>query len=122
MRPLFVSVVVSRSIGDDARPRSRSRPHARGDFSGRAKCSWRDQVLRGLLSIARVRPAWQAVLRPLPDDPVVAVVAVVAAVADRLGRSPAQLLLRWCVQRGIPVITKSTHRDRIAEEAQVFEW
>ncbi len=52
----------------------------------------------------------------LLDDP------VVAGIAARLGRSPAQVLLRWCVQRGIPVITKSTHRDRIAENAQVFEF
>jgi diketogulonate reductase-like aldo/keto reductase len=48
--------------------------------------------------------------------------AVVVGIADRRGRSPAQLLLRWCVQRGIPVITKSTHRDRIAENAQVFDF
>jgi diketogulonate reductase-like aldo/keto reductase len=46
---------------------------------------------------------------------------VVADIADRLERSPAQVLLRWCVQRGIPVITKSTHRDRIAENAEVFD-
>jgi diketogulonate reductase-like aldo/keto reductase len=47
---------------------------------------------------------------------------VVAGIADRLGRSPAQVLLRWSVQRGIPVVTKSTHRDRIAENARVFEF
>jgi diketogulonate reductase-like aldo/keto reductase len=47
---------------------------------------------------------------------------VVVGVADRRGRSPAQVLLRWCVQRGIPVIAKSTHRDRIAENAQVFDF
>ena len=47
---------------------------------------------------------------------------VVIGIADRLGRSPAQVLLRWCVQRGIPVITKSTHRDRLAENAQVFDF
>jgi len=47
---------------------------------------------------------------------------VVVGIADRRGRSPAQVLLRWCVQRGIPVITKSTHRDRIAENAQVFDF
>ena len=47
---------------------------------------------------------------------------VVTGIADRLGRTPAQILLRWCVQRGIPVITKSTHRDRIAENAQIFEF
>jgi diketogulonate reductase-like aldo/keto reductase len=45
---------------------------------------------------------------------------VVADIADRLGRSPAQVLLRWCVQRGIPVVAKSTHRDRIAENAQIL--
>jgi 2,5-diketo-D-gluconate reductase A len=47
---------------------------------------------------------------------------VVASIAGRLGRRPAQILLRWCVQRGIPVITKSTHRDRIAENAHIFDF
>jgi 2,5-diketo-D-gluconate reductase A len=47
---------------------------------------------------------------------------VVTRIAERLGRTPAQVLLRWCVQRGIPVITKSTHRDRIAENAHVFDF
>jgi 2,5-diketo-D-gluconate reductase A len=47
---------------------------------------------------------------------------VVVEIADRLERTPAQILLRWCVQRAIPVITKSTHRDRIAENAQVFDF
>jgi diketogulonate reductase-like aldo/keto reductase len=47
---------------------------------------------------------------------------LVAAIAERLGQSPAQVLLRWCIQRGIPVIAKSTHRDRIAENAQVFDF
>jgi diketogulonate reductase-like aldo/keto reductase len=32
----------------------------------------------------------------------------VAAIAADAGRTPAQVLLRWSVQRGIPVITKST--------------
>jgi 2,5-diketo-D-gluconate reductase A len=47
---------------------------------------------------------------------------VVMGIADRIGRTPAQVLLRWCVQRGIPVITKSTHRDRIAENAHIFDF
>jgi len=47
---------------------------------------------------------------------------VVTGIADRLRRTPAQILLRWCVQRGIPVITKSTHRDRIAENAHIFDF
>jgi 2,5-diketo-D-gluconate reductase A len=44
----------------------------------------------------------------------------VRKVAQGLGRSPAQVLLRWCVQRGLPVIPKSTHRERIAENADIF--
>jgi 2,5-diketo-D-gluconate reductase A len=46
----------------------------------------------------------------------------VARIAERLGRTPAQVLLRWCVQRGIPVIPKSTHRERIGENAQIFDF
>jgi 2,5-diketo-D-gluconate reductase A len=47
---------------------------------------------------------------------------VVAEVAARVGRTPAQVLLRWCVQHGVPVIPKSTHRDRIQENAQIFDF
>jgi diketogulonate reductase-like aldo/keto reductase len=50
------------------------------------------------------------------DDP------VVAGIAERRGRSPAQILLRWCVQRAIPVLAKSTHRERIAENRQIFDF
>jgi 2,5-diketo-D-gluconate reductase A len=46
----------------------------------------------------------------------------VRRVAARAGRSPAQVLLRWCLQRGLIVVTKSTHRDRIEENSQVFDF
>ena len=46
----------------------------------------------------------------------------VGAVAARTGRTPAQVLLRWCVQRGIPAVVKSTHRDRIASNAEIFDF
>ena len=32
------------------------------------------------------------------------------------------MLLRWCVQRGIPVLAKSTHRERIEENARIFDF
>jgi diketogulonate reductase-like aldo/keto reductase len=47
---------------------------------------------------------------------------VVREVAERAGRTPAQVLLRWCLQHGVPVIPKSTHRERIAENAQIFDF
>jgi 2,5-diketo-D-gluconate reductase A len=43
-------------------------------------------------------------------------------IAERLGRTPAQVLLRWCVERDIPLIAKSTHRERLAENAEIFEF
>ena len=46
----------------------------------------------------------------------------VRQIAERVGRTPAQVLLRWCVQRDLVVIPKSTHRDRIEENAQIFDF
>ncbi len=45
-----------------------------------------------------------------------------AEIAARNGRTPAQAMLRWAVQRGIPVIPKSTRRERIEENAQIFDF
>jgi diketogulonate reductase-like aldo/keto reductase len=48
--------------------------------------------------------------------------ATVIRVAQRVGRTSAQVLLRWCLQHDVPVIPKSTHRERIAENAHVFDF
>jgi 2,5-diketo-D-gluconate reductase A len=48
--------------------------------------------------------------------------ATVRGIADRLGRTRAQVLLRWCVQRQVPVLAKSTHRERIDENARIFDF
>jgi diketogulonate reductase-like aldo/keto reductase len=45
-----------------------------------------------------------------------------ARIGERHERTPAQVLLRWCVERQLPAIAKSTHRDRIAENARAFDF
>lgn len=42
--------------------------------------------------------------------------------AAKYGRSPAQILLRWGLQQGAVVIPKSVHKERIIENAQVFDF
>lgn len=46
----------------------------------------------------------------------------VKRLAARIGRTPAQVLLRWCVQHSLIVIPKSTHRERIEENARIFDF
>lgn len=47
---------------------------------------------------------------------------VLQELAAKLKRSPAQVLLRWGIQQGAAVLPKSTQPDRIAENAQVFDF
>ena len=46
----------------------------------------------------------------------------IVEVAERVGRTPAQVLLRWCLERNVVVIPKSTHRERIEENAAIFDF
>jgi diketogulonate reductase-like aldo/keto reductase len=46
----------------------------------------------------------------------------VKQLAERIGRTPAQVLLRWCLQHEVPVITKSMHRERIQENSEIFDF
>ena len=50
------------------------------------------------------------------DDP------TVTAIARAVGRSPAQILLRWGIQHGHVILPKSIHRERIAENAALFDF
>lgn len=44
------------------------------------------------------------------------------AIADRHGKTVAQVILRWHLQRGIVVIPKSTHKARMEENFRVFDF
>lgn len=47
---------------------------------------------------------------------------VLLDIAEKLGKSPAQVALRWGLQKGHSVLPKSTHEARIKENFDVFEW
>jgi diketogulonate reductase-like aldo/keto reductase len=47
---------------------------------------------------------------------------VLQRVARAHGKTPAQVLVRWCIEHGVAVIPKSVHRERIEENAQVFDF
>ena len=76
---------------------------------------------RGLLDEAHQRNIVVEAYSPLGTGRHLANLTV-QHIAASLGRTPAQVLLRWCVQRDLVVITKSTHRERIEENAQIFDF
>lgn len=43
-------------------------------------------------------------------------------VADKHGKTPAQVVLRWHIQLGVVVIPKSNSLDRVRENSQVFDF
>ncbi|KAJ4704597.1 Aldo-keto reductase family 4 member like [Melia azedarach] len=47
---------------------------------------------------------------------------VVNLVAEKLGKTPAQVCLRWGLQMGHSVLPKSTNEARIKENLDVFDW
>ena len=43
-------------------------------------------------------------------------------IGERHGKSVGQVVLRWLLQRGIVVIPKSVHQERMAENIAVFDF
>ncbi|XP_057641123.1 aldo-keto reductase family 1 member A1 isoform X4 [Chionomys nivalis] len=57
-----------------------------------------------------------------PNEPVLLEDPVVLALAEKHGRSPAQILLRWQVQRKVICVPKSVTPSRILQNIQVFDF
>lgn len=47
---------------------------------------------------------------------------VVAGIAAEVGKSPAQVVLRWGVQRGTVLVPKTTKEHRLAENIDIFDF
>ncbi|XP_021771258.1 NADPH-dependent aldo-keto reductase, chloroplastic-like isoform X2 [Chenopodium quinoa] len=50
------------------------------------------------------------------DDP------IITTVAKELGKSPAQIALRWGLQKGHSVLPKTSNEARLKENLDVFDW
>ena len=61
--------------------------------------------------------AWSPIARGrIADD------ETIGAIAERVGRTPAQVTLRWHLQRGDIVFPKSMHRERMGENFALFDF
>lgn len=47
---------------------------------------------------------------------------VINMVAEKVGKTPAQVALRWGLQAGHSVLPKSTSETRIKQNFDVFDW
>ncbi|WP_448626382.1 aldo/keto reductase [Geodermatophilus sp. URMC 64] len=64
-----------------------------------------------------VTEAWAPIARgKVNDDP------AIRAVAEEVGRTPAQVTLRWHIQRGDIVFPKSVTRSRVEENFAIFDF
>ncbi|ARU63809.1 aldo/keto reductase [Tumebacillus avium] len=61
--------------------------------------------------------AWSPIMRGrVNDEP------VIVQLAEKYGKTPAQIVLRWDLQHGVVTIPKSVRRERVIENAQLFDF
>ena len=47
---------------------------------------------------------------------------ILESIGKKYGKTPAQVILRWLVQRDIVVLTKSVHKERMEENFNIFDF
>lgn len=62
------------------------------------------------------RPAYTSGNNAVLSDP------IVQMVAEKLGKTPAQVVLRWGLQMGHTVLPKSKSESRMKENLDLFDW
>ncbi|ASS77062.1 aldo/keto reductase [Tumebacillus algifaecis] len=61
--------------------------------------------------------AWSPIMRgKVNDEP------EIVKLAEKYGKTPAQVVLRWDLQHGVVTIPKSVRRERVIENAQLFDF
>ncbi|KAM4675753.1 uncharacterized protein O3C94_008349 [Discoglossus pictus] len=81
-------------------------------------CKSKDIVLAGYSALGSHRHTTWVDQNSLVllDDP------LLSTIAKKYNKSPAQVVLRYQIQRGVVAITKSYNRDRIKENFQIFDF
>ena len=79
-------------------------------------CFFTGIVLTAYAPLGSPGKPWESGVPNLMSDP------VVASVAEKHSKTPAQVLIRFAVERGIIVVPKSTNPERIAQNFQVFDF
>lgn len=65
-----------------------------------------------------IRPvAWSPIMRGAVND-----IPELVEIADRHGKTPVQVTLRWMIQYGVVTIPKSVHQDRIISNADLYDF
>ena len=77
-------------------------------------CQRLDMVVTAYSPLAR--PGYEEMSERLVDE------KLVRKIADAYKKTPAQVLLRWGIQRNTVVIPKSTHPERIKENIDIFNF
>ncbi|KAG0468212.1 hypothetical protein HPP92_017540 [Vanilla planifolia] len=118
--------------------------------SGKARAigvsNFSSKKLQNLLAVAKVLPAvnqvechpgWQqaklhafcqsngihiSAYAPLARSTKVLAHPIVNMIAEKLGLTPAQIVLRWGIQSGHSVLPKSANETRIKENIELFDW
>ena len=77
----------------------------------------RRELVRYCAETGIVVEAWEPLMRGSADS-----VPVLAEIGRRHGKTAAQISLRWILQKGVIAIPKTVHRERLRENADLYDF